>query len=422
MKDYANLMMQNKDPPIFDQSETAIARIVQNLDGTQRLVPSSTADPTSSAFQLLLGPQGSLTTALGIQGVAPSPAPATTITPATTLTPSVTTLTPSVTTLTSSLANGCPTGATGCNPDPFFHFPDLEKDTANCLYIPTFTDVPITLSMAVYFVQAFLKEVNTDTLLSEINKEVKTIVDKVVHGNLVYNYLPMAILLILIVWVLVIHGTLNWKTGVFLTAIVITVFWLGFLLLDAATRGISGDVLSKTKNKAVETFGEKNGAIICNLLKGYYAGVSHMILPEAAICSSPTGLSFNPCNCIDTGLDVGPVSLKLPSPAIIINNQIRLGGEERCNGINNDNTLLPIIEAACPCIKDIDGFTLSKLSKEKKEDLLDCVLNTLPTSLTTGTGCSSKGHCLVKNCMDKEIGLKNLEICGFVDSAVICQL
>ncbi len=411
MKDYANLMMQTQDPPIFDQSETAVARIVQNLDGTRRLVPSSTADPTSPEFQLLLGPQGSLTNALGIQGIAPS------------TTPSAPSTTPSGTGPLFPVVI-CSTGATGCNPDPFFHFPDLEKDTADCLYIPTFTDVPITLSMAAYFAQAFLKEVNVDTLLSEINKEVKTIVDGVVYGNIVFNYLPMAILLVLILWVLVIHGTLNWQTGVFLTAIVITVLWLGFLLLDAATREISGDVLSKSKNKAVETFGEKNEAIICNLLKGYYAGVSHMILPEAAICKS--SLSLGPCDCIDTGLKVKveglPLSLGLPSPATIINNQIKLGGEERCNGINNDNTLLPIIEAVCPCIKDIDGFTLSKLSKEKKEELLDCALDALPTSLTTGTPCKTKIECLIQNCMDKEIEPKNPGICGLVDRAIICSL
>ncbi len=150
-------------------------------------------------------------------------------------------------------------------------------------------------------------------------------------------------------------------------------------------------------------FKDKNEAIICNILKGYYAAVNHMILPEAAICSSPMGDNIGPCDCFDTGIEISvDKTLKLPNPAIIINDQIRIGGEQRCNGINNNDTLLPVIDKACPCIRDIDGFTLSGLSSERKAELLDCMLDTLPKDLFIQNPlfpCTSKISCLGANCL-----------------------
>jgi len=102
-----------------------------------------------------------------------------------------------------------------------------------------------------------------------------------------------------------------------------------------------------------------------------------MILPEAAICSSPTGAP-GPCDCFNTGIKknfpgLGEKEIKISNPAAVINGQIIIGGEERCNGIDNNQTLLPVIDKLCPCISGVQGFNLAGISQEKKEELLDCV-------------------------------------------------
>jgi len=333
--------------------EQAIAHIVQNPDGTRRLEPSRIADTTSPEFQRLLGPQGTLAATLGIQGVG------------------------------AAGPTGCPTGATGCYVDPFFHFPDLDRDSADCLYIPTFNDVPMTISMATYFFDAFFKEVPFQEVQNTINQESKEIINDIVYGNIYFNYVPLTVLLLVIIWVFIIHGTINWETGVFLTAVIITVLWLGFLLFDTYTRGITGDVFTRIYDEVENNFQAKNEAIICNILKGYYTAVNHMMLPEAAICKSSNLASPTGCGCIDTGISKTfkhrgksvTANVKIPNPTNIINRQIQLGGMNRCDGIDNSQTLLPIIDETCPCISDVQGFTLSELSEAKKTELFDCVLD-----------------------------------------------
>ena len=391
MKSYADLFQKRSNQCHPDQ---AIARIVQNPDGTSRLEPTALADTTSLDFQRLLGPQGSLASTLGIPGIGVSS------------------------------TTDCPTGTTGCFVDPFFHFPDLDRDTADCLYVPSFNDVPITISMATYFSDSFFKEVPFQEVTNTINKKTKDIINDIVYGNIFFNYIPLAALLLIVIWVLIIHGSINWETGVFLTAVIITVLWLGYLLFDTFIRGFTGDVFTQVFDEVLDNFNDKNEAIICNILKGYYAALNHMILPEAAICSSLTGDNVGPCDCFDTGIklpDSGG-TLKLPNPAIIINDQIRVGGEQRCNGINNNDTLLPVIDKACPCIRDIDGFTLSGLSSKRKAELLDCMLDTLPKDLLTpnpGFPCTSKISCLGTNCFvfpDLSPGL-----CATVGKIVACN-
>jgi len=355
MEGYANLMRQpQQDDQIGDcriQPDRTVARIVTNLDGSQRLVPSSTADPTSSEFQRLLGPQGSLTTALGIEGVSPTVGATTTT---------------------------CPTGPTGCSSDPYFHFPDLERDSGDCLYVPTFNDVPMTISMATYFAQAFLKEVSPDKIVDEINQDIKNVFDKVVNANVAFNYVPIAVLLLVIVWILVLHSVIDWQTGVFLTAIIVAVLWLGYLLLDTTIRSDISTVASKTRDSVVNTLSVKNEDIICNILKGYYTAVSHMFVPQASICpqiaQGPTGPG--PCACLPIpGSPTGFENILIPNPANIVNSQIKIGGEKRCDGINNSNTLLPVIDKICPCIQDVDGFTLANLTEAQKKEFFKCILD-----------------------------------------------
>jgi len=301
-------------------------------------------------------------------------------------------------------STSCPTGPTGCSIDPYFHFPNLDRDTSDCLYIPTFTDVPITISMLTYFFDAFFKEVPFQEVQNTINQESKEIVNDIVYGNIYFNYIPLTVLLLVIIWVFIIHGTINWETGVFLTAVIITVLWLGFLLFDTYTRGITDDIFTRIYDEVKNNFQAKNEAIICNILKGYYAGINHMILPEAALYSSPTGNNAGPCDCFDTGIKIPDMdeTIKIPHPAIIINDQIRIGGSERYNGINNNDTLLPLIDKACPCISDIEGFTLDGISSEKKSELIDCILDTLPKDLLEQNPlfpCKSRIECVAANCL-----------------------
>jgi len=350
MKSYEELFgKRSAQTSLSDQCHPneAIARIIQNPDGTRRLEPTRLADTTSPELQRLLGPQGSLASRLGLSGIG------------------------------AGGATGCPTGATGCNDDPFFHFPDLDRDSGDCLYIPTFNDVPVTISMLTYLFDAFFKEVPLQEVQQTIDQESKTIINDIVYGNIYFNYIPLTVLLLVIIWVFIIHGAINWETGVFLTAIIITVLWVGYALFDTYTRGITGDTFTRIYDEVRDNFEAKNEAIICNILKGYYTAVNHMILPEAAICSSPTGAP-GPCDCFNTGIKrnisrFGEKEIKIPNPAVIINDQIRIGGEERCNGIDNNQTLLPIIDKACPCISGLQGFNLAGTSQEKREELLDCV-------------------------------------------------
>ena len=322
----------------------AIARIVQNPDGTRRLEPTGLADTTSSEFQRLLGPQGSLASRLGLSGIENGSG--------------------------SGEDKKCPTGATGCNNDPFFHFPDLDQDSGNCLYVPTFNDVPVTISMLTYLFDAFFKEVPLQEVQQTIDQESKTIINDIVYGNIYFNYIPLTVLLLVVIWVFIIHGAINWETGVLLTVVIITVLWLSYALFDTYSRSITGDTFTRIYDEVRDNFEAKNEAIICNILKGYYTAVNHMILPEAAICSSPTSPTgpLGPCDCS---------GIKIPNPAIIINDQIRIGGEERCNGIDNTQTLLPIIDKACPCISGVQGFNLAGISKKEKAELLNCVFKDL---------------------------------------------
>jgi len=349
----------------------AIARIVQNPDGTRRLEPTGLADTTSPEFQRLLGPQGSLASRLGLSGIENG--------------------------FGSGFGSGsgsgedkkCFTGATGCNNDPFFHFPDLDRDSANCLYVPTFNDVPVTISMLTYLFDAFFKEVPLQEVQQTIDQEYKTTINDIVYGNIYFNYIPLTVLLLVVIWVFIIHGAINWETGVLLTVVIITVLWLSYALFDTYSRSITGDIFTRIYDEVRDNFQAKNEAIICNILKGYYTAVNHMILPEAAVCKSsrlwgPTG-----CGCINTGIQKTitrtvdglkikvPIDIAVPNPINIINRQIEIGGPNRCDGINNNNTLLPLIDKACPCISDIEGFTLAGLSEDKKEDLFDCVLEAI---------------------------------------------
>lgn len=400
MEGYANLMRQpQQDDQIGDcriQPDRTVARIVTNLDGSQRLVPSSTADPTSSEFQRLLGPQGSLTTALGIEGVSPTVGATTTT---------------------------CPTGPTGCSSDPYFHFPDLERDSGDCLYVPTFNDVPMTISMATYFAQAFLKEVSPDKIVDEINQDIKNVFDKVVNANVAFNYVPIAVLLLVIVWILVLHSVIDWQTGVFLTAIIVAVLWLGYLLLDTTIRSDISTVASKTRDSVVNTLSVKNEDIICNILKGYYTAVSHMFVPQASICpqitQGPTGpAGLDPCACFNTGFipEGFKDPVKIPKPAVIINDQLAAQGDKRCFGINNNDTLLPIIDAACPCVKDVEGFSLSNLSPKQREEFLNCVLDTLPG---TGTTLEEKIASLIGGCAFPKPSQAGL--CALITKSVACS-
>jgi len=336
----------------------AIARIVQNPDGTRRLEPTGLADTTSPEFQRLLGSQaqGSLASRLGLSGI----------------------------------DNGCPTGPTGCNNNPFFHFPDLDQDSGNCLYIPTFSDVPVTISMLTYLFNAFFKEVPLQEVQQTIDQEYKTIISDIVYGNIYFNYIPLTVLLLVVIWVFIIHGTINWETGVLLTVVIITVLWLSYALFDTYTRSITGDTFTRIYDEVRDNFEAKNEAIICNILKGYYTAVNHMILPEAAVCkSSPLSGFTGGCGCINTGIQKTitrtvfgvkvpvPIDIAVPNPINIINRQIGIGGPNRCDGINNNNTLLPLIDKVCPCISGIEGFTLAGLSKDKEEELFDCLLEAI---------------------------------------------
>jgi len=411
MKSYEELFGKRySQTSVSDQCHPneAIARIVQNPDGSRRLESTGLADTTSPEFQRLLGPQGSLASRLGLPGIG---------------------------------STGCPTGATGCTDDPFFHFPDLDRDSGDCLYIPTFNDVPVTISMLTYLFDAFFKEVPFQEVQQTIDQESKTIINDIVYGNIYFNYIPLTVLLLVVIWVFIIHGTINWETGVLLTAVIITVLWLSYALFDSYSRGVTGNTFTQIYDEVRDNFEAKNEAIICNILKGYYTAVNHMILPEAAICSSPTG-PLGPCDLFDTGIektistDLGDqtVSVKIPNPAIIINDQIGVGGDQRCNGIDNNQTLLPIIDDLCPCISDIEGFDLSILSQSKKEELFDCILDKLPEKFVEKTSifgvgtCKDNLECLAFNCLltpDLNLGLCKLAnniTCSTADVPVLCNI
>lgn len=343
-----------------------LARIVENTDGTRRLVPTSKADPTSSEFQRLFGPQGTLTDVLGVGGVSTNGMVMDGVGPLLLTTSSETPTPPAF-----GAAEGCPTGATGCNPDPYFHFPDLEKDSGDCLYIPTFNDVPVTLSMAVYFAQAFLKEVPGDKILQDIDSELKEVFNKIVEGNLFFNYVPIATIIIVLVWVMVIHGLFDWKAGLLLTFVFIAILWVGYLLLDLTVREDISTVATKTTSTVKDSFSVKNEDIIGNIIKGYYTAVNHMILPEAAICNVGATGACLPIPSAPTGFG----GILIPNPASIINGQIAVGGERRCDCINNNDTLIPVIDSLSPCIKDVEGFTLANLTEKQKEEFFKCIFD-----------------------------------------------
>lgn len=399
-------------------------RVVENTDGTRLSIPTSKSDPTSSEFQGLFGRRETLTDSLGIGGVRTNGM-------------IMDGMSPFVSNLGSVGGSGCPTGATGCNPDPYFHFPDLQKDSGDCLYIPTFTDVPITLSMAAYFVQAFLKEVSPDKILEDVDSELKDVFNKIVEGNLFFNYIPIAVIIIVLVWVMVIHGLFDWKAGLLLTFVFIAILWLGYLLLDLTVRENVSTVATKTTSTVKDSFSLKNEDILGNLLKGYYTAVNHMILPETAICGdSPTGGStgtFGSCGCFDTGKQVTieseDFSLKIPVPSLIINDQIKTGGDLRCVGIDNSKTLLPTIDRFIPCIKDIKDLNLSNISNTQKEKLANCFLDSLPSSViqcssNTKNTIEEKLNCLGTGCEFNRDGTLEKEpaLCSIVNGILDCTI
>ena len=395
-----------------------VARIAKDKEGRERIVPASNIDPTSPAFQKLFGQKGTVTNFLGIGSDTQlssqiNPPPLTPFDIPTINPPPLIPFDIPITTPV-DIPIECPKGKKNCNPDPYFHFPDLQKDSGDCLYIPTFTDVPITISMATYFIQAVLKEISSDKILKDIDGELKNVFNKIVEGNLFFNYIPIAVIIIVLVWVMVIHGLFDWKAGLLLTFVFIAVFWLGYLLLDLTVRENVSTVATKSTSTLKNSFSLKNEDIIGNIIKGYYTALNHMILPEAAICkSSPTG-SNSSCGCFTTSKTVtvnlqfpfGPTKLpiKVPLPAIIINDQIKTGGNLRCVGIDNNKTLLPTIDKLTPCIKDVKGFNLSNLTGEEKEKLASCALYSLPQKATQCSGNT-------KNTIDEKL-LCLLGYCG----------
>lgn len=418
MKDSVNKKSRRKKKRKTSRSNpdtTPIARIVQAEDGTQRLVPTSSADTTSPDFQRLLGPQGSLTTALGLQSD------------------------PTLGLGSTGFQNvgqggtGCPTGTSSCNSDPFFHFPNLKRDSGNCLYVPTFSDVPMTLNMVAYFVQSILDEINIEDFRQEINKEVNKVANDIVYGNIYFNYIPVAVLFLLIVWILVIQGVLDWKIGLYFTVLLIVIYFLAFTLLDTKTRSIVDDITSKTKGAVTNKLSEKQNNILCNLIKSYYTSLSHMVLPEAAICGTPgvtggTGTTtFGPCDCFDTGIQInfGPtgfqqeIDLDVPYPSILINEQLRVQGNQRCLGINNEQTLLPIIDDVCPCLSGIPfPYDISKLTDQEKTNLINCIATNIPG--VTGTNLDTIAEELLFKC-SADPQSENLGLCSIVSGIAGCS-
>jgi hypothetical protein len=323
-----------------------------------------------------------------------------------------------------SMNSSCPTGPTGCFNDPFFHFPNLKRDSGDCFYIPTFNDVPVTISMLTYFLDSFFNEVSYDNVKSTVDNSIRSSLTDLILGDLYFNYIPIGILFIIFAWILVIGGYWSWELGLLITFVVIAALWLSFIMLDIYTRDTAKDVFSQIESEVIDGFKTKRDDILCNLIKSYYTGVMHMLIPEAAVCDSapnllsPTGT--NPCACIDTGISrtiVGnQIDIKVPNPTNILNRQIRLGGEQRCNGINNENTLLPIIDEACPCLTDIDIFNTESLSSQKKTEVLDCILKSIGLSDNLDTDVLRLLSCADENPQDPV----NPGICAIVCPTLQC--
>jgi len=400
--------MRRRDGP------SQIGQLIEGVDGRNQLLLDDSVDVNGCEFQRLFGPQGTLTDALGLRS--PSPAPTN----------------PFI--LSGGFGTsptGCPTGATGCNPDPYFHIPSLEKDSGDCVYIPTFFDTPVTLSMAVYLVEALLKEVSPDTILEEIDDEIKKALNKISEGNLLFNYIPIGIVFIVLVWVMVVYGLFDWKAGLLLTSVIVAVFWMGYMLLDVTIREDTSKVATNSGMRLQSRAVEKKDNILGNIIKAYYTATNHMILPEAAICgNSPTGSTgtFGDCGCFNTGFKftVGrEFEAKIPLPSLIVNDQIKTGGDLRCVSIDNSKTLLPAIENALPCLQGVDGFDISQLSDKDKEAIAECVLDSLPDSLTncgSGTSTRDKLECLAISCADPEKSAANPAVCSLVAQLLGCTL
>ena len=403
--------MRRRDSP------SQIGQIIEEDNGRNRLLVNEGVIVNGCEFQRLFGPQGTLTDTLGLQN--PTSPPTSTSTSPFLLNG-----------LLGTSPTGCPTGATGCNPDPYFHIPNLDEDSGDCLYIPTFFDTPMTPAMAVYLVEALLKEVSPDTILEEIDNEVKKALNRISEGNLLFNYIPIGIIFIVLVWVMVIYGLFDWKAGLLLTFVIIAVFWLGYMLLDVTIREDTSKVATNSSTRLQSRVTEKNDSILGNIIKAYYTATNHMILPEAAICGdSPTGSTgtFGDCGCFDTGFQFTVADTefeaKIPLPSLIINDQIKTGGDLRCVGIDNSKTLLPAIENSLPCLEGVDGFDISRINNTDKEAIAECVLDSLPDSLTncgSGTSTRDKLECLAISCEDPEKSAANPAVCSLVSQILEC--
>jgi len=101
---------------------------------------------------------------------------------------------------------------------------------------------------------------------------------------------------------------------------------------------------------------------------------------------------------------------------VIINDQLAAQGDKRCFGINNNDTLLPTIDAVCPCVKDVEGFSLSNLSPKQREEFLNCVVSALPG---TGTTLEEKITSLSVDCAFPEPSQAGL--CALITKSVGCN-
>jgi hypothetical protein len=244
--------------------------------------------------------------------------------------------------------------------------------------------------MATYFAQAFLEVVPFQQVTDIIDGEVQTITNDLTYSLLLFTYLPMGILIILFIWVLVIARAIDWQTGVLLTTVIVVLLWLFYILYDTFTRDQKLELFTQIRDAVVTAFETNNEEIICNVLKAYYAGLTHMIIPESSICAPSPG------SCIKTGIplscqdaerlsggrfQVQLDNIEVPYPSTIIDALVKTSSSSRCLCVENKNTLLPLIDDLCPCIKDVNGFTLANTSSSQQNELLSCLASSLPSTL-----------------------------------------
>jgi hypothetical protein len=349
--DHINFMAASNQIPPTSPNNVSTADLL-GLGGTTASTPSGPTGPT--------GPQGPSACPAGLSAACiPSP------------------------------TGTCPTGPF-CN-NPLFHFPNLTADTAtDCTYVPSFNDVPLTISMAVYFAQAFLEVVPFQQITDIIDGEVQTITNDLTYSLLLFTYLPLAIVIILVVWVLVIARAIDWQTGVLLTTVIVVLLWLFYIFYDTFTRDQKLELFTEIRDVVITAFEANNEDIICNLLKAYYAGLTRMIIPESSICAP------SPQSCLQTGIPLSCTdaeklsggrfkveldNIEVPYPSTIIDALVKTSSTSRCLCVENKNTLLPLIDDLCPCIKDINGFSLANTSSSQQNELLSCLASSLPSTL-----------------------------------------